>query len=194
MKRRSQAGFTLTEMMVVVAIIAVLSTLAIVYISPKTKPIDVSNRFADLVREASREAVTYGTVRADVATAQGSKRRTRIIGSGVASSSPLFTLQRFVEDASPATTGTWVTMAMYQVPNKVFGDSYIMQVGSHAALLASLQTNWSNFAINCFPNGSCDAASLYFQATTGSIYSPDFQSRVSVLPLGTAVYVRNDWN
>lgn len=192
--KRSQAGFTLTEMMVVVAIMAVLSTLAIVYIFPKTKPIDVSNRFGDLVREASREAVRYGTVRADVATAQGTKRRTRIVGAGAAGSSPLFTLQRFVEDALPLTTGTWVTMATYQVPTKVIGDSYVMQVGSRATLAASLQTNWSTFELSCFPNGSCDGASLYFQSSTGTVNSPDFQSRVSVLPLGTAIYIRNDWN
>ena len=54
---KKQAGFTLMEVMVVVAIIAILATLAIVYIKPKTKPVDVSMRVGEMVREASREAV-----------------------------------------------------------------------------------------------------------------------------------------
>jgi prepilin-type N-terminal cleavage/methylation domain-containing protein len=190
--RRGQAGFTLTEMMIVVAIIAVLSTLAIVYMKPKTTPGDVSNTFGDVVRRASRQAITYGPVRADVATALGSKRRTRIIGSGAANSSPLFTIQKLTEDPSTP-TAVWEVIQTYQVPSRVFGESYAYAVGDHATLNGSLQTNWSNFELSCFPDGTCTPATLFFQSTTGVAGQLDFQARVSILPLGTATLIRKYW-
>ncbi|MDB4959441.1 MAG: hypothetical protein JWO36_7010 [Myxococcales bacterium] len=190
--RTNEAGFTLTEMMVVVAIMSILSTLAIVYLKPKTKPLDVANRFADLVREGSREAVAYGTVRSNVATNLASKRRTRIRGAGAVGSSPTFTLERLVED-SPATanTGTWVVMQTYQVPSQVVGDSYAGTVGAYASVTKT--TTWTTFTISCYPNGSCDAASLFFKSASAASGTPDYSARVSVLPLGTATYIRNDW-
>jgi prepilin-type N-terminal cleavage/methylation domain-containing protein len=188
--RRSEAGFTLTEMMIVVVILSILSTLAIVYLKPKTKPLDVSNRVADLVREGSREAVSYGMVRAQVAAVNG-KQRTRITGAGAVNSSPTFTLQRFVENSAPATTGTWVTMQTYQTPAKVIGVAFATSVGAYASV--TLLTDWNTFVVNCYPNGTCDGATLFFQAATGNTGNLDFRSRVSVLPLGTATLIRNDW-
>ena len=192
MKARYQRGFTLTEMMIVVAIIAVLSTLAIVYLKPRTTPGDVCNTFGDLVRRASRQAITWGPVRSDVATALGSKRRVRIVGSGLPSSSPLFTLQKLTEDTG-SPTAVWEVVQTYQVPSKVFGDSFAYAVGDHATLTAQLQNNWGNFEMSCYPDGTCTPATLFFQSTTGNANSLDFQARVSILPLGTATLIRKYW-
>ena len=135
---RRQAGFTLMEVMVVVAIIAILTTLALVYINPNSKAVDVSTGVGELFREASREAVQYGTIRPNVVVA--SKARTKI--TATAGPNPTFTLQRFVEDTpDTATTGTWVIVESYTVPNGVTASAYATSVGAYASV--SPQTTWS---------------------------------------------------
>ncbi|MGE0869913.1 MAG: Tfp pilus assembly protein FimT/FimU [Kofleriaceae bacterium] len=187
MTRQSQHGFTLIEMMMVVAIIAVLSTLAVVYMRPTVKPVDVAARFGNLLEEANRSAVRLGVVRSDVAISQGSKRRTRITAAG----NPVtFSLQVLSEDPSP----TWTTVETYQLPKQVTPVGFVKLVGTYTVLSATpgLTTNWTTFELSCFPNGTCDAATLFFSSTYGR--TKDQQARVSVLPLGSASYVVNAWD
>jgi prepilin-type N-terminal cleavage/methylation domain-containing protein len=187
-RRSPAAGFTLTELMIVVAILAILSSLAIVHLKSRTKPIDVASRFAQLVAEASRVAVRGGPVRDDVALAGGSKRRTRIVGS-VNGETVAFTLEVLVEQAG-TTDPTWAYVGGMTMPAKVEAFDYAMAVGNHASITPS--TDWTQFELACFPNGSCAASSLFFAASDGP--TQDRHARISVLPLGTATYVKNDWN
>jgi prepilin-type N-terminal cleavage/methylation domain-containing protein len=189
MKRR-QAGFTLIELMVVVAIIGVLVTMALVYMRPRVRPIDVATRVGDLVHEASRRAVALGPVRDEVAQARVSKARTQITATQVGTT-VTFTLSRLQEDPAPATTGQWVALETYTTDSHVLPDSWAPGVGSYAAL--SPTADWSTFSSQCQPDGKCDPRTLFFQA---AIASPTYEqfARISIMPLGGAVTTSLDWN
>lgn len=219
--RRRQAGFTLTELLVVVSIIGVLATLAIVYMRPHVRTIDMATRFGDLIREASRRAVALGPVRADVALARGNRARTEItvdaiaagtVGCirpvGVTEDCSRFTAWR-IQEAVGSATWTSIAIDSFIVDPKVraiswaYGAKDAAQAGATGAsgvprAFAGWDTNtpdtdYPTGPLRCFPNGTCTSRTLFFQSGV-SVPDRELRARVVVMPLGGAITTRTDWN
>jgi prepilin-type N-terminal cleavage/methylation domain-containing protein len=188
MRRTAQHGFTLVEMMVVVAIIAIVTSLAIVYVKPRTKPVDIAARFAAFVEHANRLAIRDGVVGTANALAEGSKRRTRI--TAAAGPPVAFYLEVLVESPSLA----WETVDSFALPSSVDADGFAMKVGTHTALSITpgISTSWSTFVLSCFPTGTCDGATLFFSSQSGPTH--ERKARVSILPLGSSAHVQPAWD
>ncbi|HWU91036.1 MAG TPA: prepilin-type N-terminal cleavage/methylation domain-containing protein [Kofleriaceae bacterium] len=194
MRRRAPPGpprgFTLTEVMVVVAIVGVLISMALVYLQPKVKSIDVATRVGDLVREASRRAIALGPVRPDVALGLASKARTRVRGT-TSGPRPTFVLERLQEDPPSSHGGAWIAVLQYTVDKNTVGESWAPGVGSHSALTRS--ADWTTFEARCYPDGTCDARTLFFEAAVAGVPS-DRYARMSIMPIGGAIMTQQDWN
>jgi prepilin-type N-terminal cleavage/methylation domain-containing protein len=187
---RGAPGFTLTEVMVAVAIVGVLATMGGYYMRSRVQTIDVASRVGDLLREASRRAVVLGPVRSEVALSIGTKARTRVRGL-TAEPQPTFVLERLEAEPPPGTRAVWMAVMQYTVAREAIAESWAPGVGAHEALARN--ADWTAFEARCYPDGTCDPYTLFFAAAVPGAES-DHYARLSIMPLGGAIMTRRDWN
>jgi hypothetical protein len=162
--------------------------MAVVYMRPRVRSIDVATRFGDLAREASRRAIALGPVRADVATALGSKARTQILAAPASGTRVAFTLFRLQEGAPGV--GTWLPVETYTTDANVLSAGWLGAVGPHST---DVDPDWGTFELQCLPDATCDPRTLFFEASTAGA-SFEQRARVSVMPIGGAITTFTDWN
>ena len=163
--KRSQGGFTLTEMMVVVAMIAVLAALAVSRFDTAPRAGDAATTTAALIRETARKAV-------------GTSTPTRLVITN--GDQITFSVERLAEEPD-----TWVVVATRTLPKGLeasgYTDQAILDDGQAPAVALGTAE------IRCYPNGVCDGATVYFQGRRGD------RARVAVLPLGGAPVTYRTW-
>lgn len=188
---REQRGFTLIELMVVIAIVGVVTAMAVSSSKDPPRPFDGAQSSAAIMREAARRAVAAGQVRADVledateAAAFGDARtRVRITTSSEGLIEVIAELR--VEDEDQPES-MWVELA-----RRSLGRDFTLAGSSPRAELTDGTTPedaaspGEAIEIYCAPTGICDGATVYFEGGAR-------RARLVVMPLGGAPATFASW-
>jgi prepilin-type N-terminal cleavage/methylation domain-containing protein len=189
MMRRPARGFTLTELLVVVAIVGILTTLGVALLNNTPRPVDAASQVSSKLAETSRKATSGGVVRGNVAAALGSTARTRArftIAGNVVSIS----VQRLEEDPMPLATATWVELSNITLHQSIrlagYTPSADLTGGAIAPAVAL--SNGDSLEVRCHPGGSCDGITIYLTDAKARR-----KARIVVLPLGGTPMTFDAW-
>jgi prepilin-type N-terminal cleavage/methylation domain-containing protein len=183
-----ERGFTLIELMVVVAIIGVLMAVAVGSMDRSASAADEASAAAHKLREASRKAIAAGAVRGDVAVANALVERARLRISDEDGRLAII-LERVEEDELPSDAFGWVELSRHYVHTGVELYGYADATALDAGAVTPIPLPADDVTVACFPNGTCEPKTLFFR----NAGSDAEHMRVVVMPCNGSPIVFNGW-
>lgn len=185
-----EGGFTLSELMAVVAIVGILSTGAMVTLRRTEDPGHAAIRLANSLRQCQRLAVARGPVRSDVALALGDSARARLVVRPVSGSqAQVVAVELLEEEAEPSTAASWSPAGEFRMSGAIRlagyrSSSELTRDLGPAAIMGSTE-----LVLECLPDGSTDAMTFYLDHDG----SESERARVVMLPLRGEPVIMDGW-
>ncbi len=191
-RRRSEAGFTLVELMVVVAIISILAALAVVRSDKKPEVYKAGTVLAMRVADASREARAGGPVLDTIVINEAVGRyRSQLIVDTDTDGQYISVELRLPDPLNPTTQSENHELSRVYMPRDTVIAGYELGVAHTDPSGVSVPPTLlpaSAYKLDCTSDGICGPITFFLQNSDGKD-----RRRVVVLPLSSMPLVLADW-